>query len=157
MQVPSGRLPTSTWLILVYEVETKEKHGIWDPLPEVDYILTLSLLQSRLHHIKDGQPESTLTLCQSRLYPPSQGLGIWPLPACLAWNTFISLLILVVFTSPTHSATVQRQYDMNMRLQMQEGNDWILPNEMNANRFFWDSHWLEIWFKGTIAWNGFLA
>jgi hypothetical protein len=32
---------------------------------------------------------------------------------------------------------------MNRRLQMQEGNDWILPNEMNANRFFWD--WLEIW------------
>ena len=49
MQVPSGRLPTSTWL--VYEVETKEKHGVWDPMPEVDYILTLSLL----HHIKDVQ------------------------------------------------------------------------------------------------------
>jgi hypothetical protein len=23
--------------------------------------------------------------------------------------------------------------------------NWILPQEMNANRFFWDSHWLEIW------------
>jgi hypothetical protein len=22
---------------------------------------------------------------------------------------------------------------------------WILMKEMNANRFFWDSHWLEIW------------
>ncbi len=30
---------------------------------------------------------------------------------------------------------------------MQEGNDWILPNEMNATRFCWDSHWLEIWFN----------
>ncbi len=29
--------------------------------------------------------------------------------------------------------------------QMQEGKNWILPKEMNANRFFWDSHWLEIW------------
>ncbi len=23
--------------------------------------------------------------------------------------------------------------------------DWILPKEMNANLFFWDSHWLEMW------------
>jgi hypothetical protein len=39
----------------------------------------------------------------------------------------------------------QRRYDMNGRFQMQGGKNWILPNEMNANRFFWDSHWLEIW------------
>ncbi len=25
------------------------------------------------------------------------------------------------------------------------GKNWILPKEINANRFFWDSHWLEIW------------
>jgi hypothetical protein len=30
---------------------------------------------------------------------------------------------------------------MNGRFQMQGGKSWIL----NANRFFWDSHWLEIW------------
>ncbi len=36
---------------------------------------------------------------------------------------------------------------------MQEGNDWILPNEMNANRFFWDSHWLEIWFNHFTLWD----
>ncbi len=28
---------------------------------------------------------------------------------------------------------------------MQGGKNWILPKEMNANRFFWDSQWLEIW------------
>ncbi len=28
---------------------------------------------------------------------------------------------------------------------MQGGKNWINPKEMNANRFFWDSHWLEIW------------
>ncbi len=28
---------------------------------------------------------------------------------------------------------------------MQRGKNWILPKEMNANRFFWDSHWVEIW------------
>jgi hypothetical protein len=34
---------------------------------------------------------------------------------------------------------------MNGRFQMRGGKNWILPNEMNANRFFWDPHWLEIW------------
>jgi hypothetical protein len=38
-----------------------------------------------------------------------------------------------------------RQYDMNGRFQMQEGKNWILSKERSANRFFWDSHWLEIW------------
>jgi len=33
---------------------------------------------------------------------------------------------------------------MNGRFQMQGGKNWILPKEMNANRFFWDFHWLEI-------------
>jgi hypothetical protein len=28
---------------------------------------------------------------------------------------------------------------------MQGGKNWILPKEMKANRFFWESHWLEIW------------
>jgi hypothetical protein len=28
---------------------------------------------------------------------------------------------------------------------MQGDKIWILPKEINANRFFWDSHWLEIW------------
>ncbi len=35
--------------------------------------------------------------------------------------------------------------DMNGRFQMQGGKNWFLPKEMNANLFFWDSHWLEIW------------
>jgi hypothetical protein len=35
--------------------------------------------------------------------------------------------------------------DMNGRFQMQGGKNWFLPKEMNANRFFWESHWLEIW------------
>jgi hypothetical protein len=34
---------------------------------------------------------------------------------------------------------------MNGRFQKQGGKNWFLPKEMNANRFFWDSHWLEIW------------
>jgi hypothetical protein len=34
---------------------------------------------------------------------------------------------------------------MNGRLQMQGGKNWILPKWINANRFFLDAHWLEIW------------
>jgi hypothetical protein len=34
---------------------------------------------------------------------------------------------------------------MNGRFQMQGGKNWIFATKMNANRFFWDSHWLEIW------------
>jgi hypothetical protein len=34
---------------------------------------------------------------------------------------------------------------MNGRFQMQGGKNWFLPKEINAIRFFWDSHWLEIW------------
>jgi hypothetical protein len=38
-----------------------------------------------------------------------------------------------------------RRYDMNGIFQMQGGKNWIFPIEMNANQFFWDSHWLKIW------------
>ena len=34
---------------------------------------------------------------------------------------------------------------MNQISQMQGGKNWILPKDINANRFFGDSHWLEIW------------
>jgi hypothetical protein len=60
------------------EAESKEKHGIWDPLTVLtaDYNLTLCPLLSRILHIYHGQPyarvdlnpmpEATLTLRQSR-------------------------------------------------------------------------------------------
>jgi hypothetical protein len=41
--------------------------------------------------------------------------------------------------------SLQRRYDMNGRFQMQGGKNSILPKYINANRFFWDSLWLEIW------------
>jgi hypothetical protein len=31
------------------------------------------------------------------------------------------------------------------RFQMQGGKNWVLPKQLNANRFFWDALWLEIW------------
>ncbi len=38
---------------------------------------------------------------------------------------------------------IRRRYDM--RSQMQGGKNWILPKDINANRFFCDSHCQEIW------------
>ncbi len=52
--------------------EFKEKHGVWDPMPEfgVDYNLTLCPFQSRLQHIYHGQPYA-----MSRLNPPVRDFG----------------------------------------------------------------------------------
>jgi hypothetical protein len=33
---------------------------------------------------------------------------------------------------------------------MHGDKNWILQKDVNANRFFWNSHWLEIW-KKTIT------
>ncbi len=45
------------------EAESKEKHGVWDPLPELTiYNLTLCPLPSRLQHIYHGQPYATVDL-----------------------------------------------------------------------------------------------
>ncbi len=40
---------------------------------------------------------------------------------------------------------------MKGRSQMQGGKNWILPKKIYANRFFWDSHWLEIWIKPLMS------
>jgi hypothetical protein len=38
-----------------------------------------------------------------------------------------------------HTSPVLPSLILNGRSQMQEGKNWILPKEMSANRFFWDS------------------
>jgi hypothetical protein len=46
---------------------------------------------------------------------------------------------------------------MKGRFQMQGCKNWILPKEIGANWFFWDSHWLEIWsnhFSPSMGQNG---
>ncbi len=61
------------------EAESKEKHGVWDPMPGVDYKLTLCPLQSRLQHIYHGQPYARVDPMPELTLSPSQGLWIWPL------------------------------------------------------------------------------
>jgi hypothetical protein len=59
------------------EAESKEKNGVWDPMPE------LSITSPYVHFRDDSNPftmgnimpETTLTLCQSRLYPPVGDFG----------------------------------------------------------------------------------
>ncbi len=51
----------------------------------------------------------------------------------------------LVFISGNVNQAQSEAVDMNGRFQKQGGKNWFLPKEMNANRFFWDSHWLEIW------------
>ncbi len=58
-----------------------ELHGGWDPMPEVT--ITSPCVNSRVDSntftLGNPMPESTLTLCQSRLYPPVRnfGFGLW--------------------------------------------------------------------------------
>ncbi len=52
---------------------------------------------------------------------------------------------LTIICGNRNNLRIRRRYDMNGRFEMQGGTNWIFPKEMNANRFFWDSHWLEIW------------
>ncbi len=63
--------------------ECKEKHGVWDPMPELTITsCTLCPLQSRLQVTftmgtkGSPMPDSTLTLCQSRRYPQSRTLDV---------------------------------------------------------------------------------
>ncbi len=51
------------------EAESKEKHGVWDPMPEWTITSPLCPPQCRLQHIYYGQPYARVDLCQSRLYP----------------------------------------------------------------------------------------
>ena len=58
----------------------------------------------------------------------------------------LTQLLLYIIKTDVFSSLSLRRYDMKGRFQMQGGKkNWILPKEMNANRFFWDSHWLEMW------------
>ncbi len=57
------------------EAESKEKHGVWDPMPELTSPYIHSRDDSNTLTMGNPMPESTLTLCQSRLYPPVREFG----------------------------------------------------------------------------------
>jgi hypothetical protein len=51
------------------EAESKEKHGVWDPMPELT--ITSPYVEYSTFIMGNPMPESTLS--------PSMGLRIWPL------------------------------------------------------------------------------
>ncbi len=59
------------------EAESKEKHGVWDPMPELTIASPYvhSRVDSNTFTLGNPMPESTLTLCQIRLYPPVRDFG----------------------------------------------------------------------------------
>jgi hypothetical protein len=59
--------------------------------------------------------------------------------------SYVSMANIRAFSHVDEEILSSEAVDMNGRFQMQGGKNWFLPKEMNANRFFWDSHWLEIW------------
>jgi hypothetical protein len=76
------QIPTKSKIRSVYrrvastEAESKEKHGARGPMPELTITSPYvhSRIDSKTFTTGNSIPESTLTLCQSRLYPPNQGL-----------------------------------------------------------------------------------
>jgi hypothetical protein len=62
--------PTTT------EAESKEKHGVWDPMPELTITSPYARVDSNTFTMGNPMPESTLTLCQSRLPVRDFGFGL---------------------------------------------------------------------------------
>jgi hypothetical protein len=131
--------------LLVYK-ETFKTHGYLDCL--------ISTLSNSSWPKKKQKLEST---CRCRRpsfrrhnewwdsHRHSRVFAMPPLPSWLArpWSRKCTLIIDVfkVFLRVRQ----HRRYDMKGGYQMQGGKNWILPKEINANRFCWDSYWLEIW------------
>ncbi len=60
------------------EAESIEKHGLWDPMPELtmNSPYVHSWVDSNTFTMGNPMTESTLTQCQSRLYPQSGTLDL---------------------------------------------------------------------------------
>jgi hypothetical protein len=71
------------------EAESKEKHGFWDPMPELTINSHYVYIQRRLKQIYHGQPYARVDLnpMPESTLSPGQGLRIWPLdPASPQWT-----------------------------------------------------------------------
>ncbi len=59
--------------------ESKEKHGVRDPRPELTLTSPCGPLQSQLQHIYHGKSYARVNPVKESTLSPSQGLWIWPL------------------------------------------------------------------------------
>jgi hypothetical protein len=87
-----GRLATN-----IPEAKSKEKHGVWDPMPDLTIISPYGhfRVDSNTFTMGNPMPESTLTLCQSWLYPSVRdfgfGLRLTDLRGCKRRGRFLPL------------------------------------------------------------------
>ncbi len=67
--------PTVPFISISTMAESKEKHGAWNPMPELTKTSPYvhSRVDSNTFTMGNPIPESTLTLCQSRLFIPQSG------------------------------------------------------------------------------------
>ncbi len=73
------KVPKCPFLYMnAYAAESKEKHGVW-AYAGVDYCITSPYVHSRVDYdtftMGNPMPESTLTLCRSKLYPAVRDFG----------------------------------------------------------------------------------
>jgi hypothetical protein len=104
------------------------------PYAGADFHLTLCPLHSQLHHITMGNPmpESTLTLCLSRLYSPGRVLGFGP---CL------HLLFHRPCTPSPPPFTICTK--RNSICKLRRYHDEVSLNEVSLNlQFYWDHKYL---------------
>ncbi len=91
-----------------FEAESNKKHGVWDPTPELTltspHLMTyvLSRVDSNAFTMGNPLPESTLTLCQSRLYPTVRDFGFGLCPLLGLCSVSVSM---PKFTSPLQTNT----------------------------------------------------
>ncbi len=96
--LPIGPLLRLKYLLLL----PKERHGVWNKMPELT--ITSPYIHSRVDFkiftVGNSLPESTLALCQSRLYPIVRdfGFGLWCWRLSCRWHSqnFDVLLLLTV-------------------------------------------------------------
>jgi hypothetical protein len=75
--------------------ESKEKHDVWDPIPELTivYNLTLCALQSRFQHIYRGQPYARVDFIpQSGSLDLASGIDSQPGGFSILWIRFLIFL-----------------------------------------------------------------
>ncbi len=72
------------------------------------------------------------------VWPDFQLMRVPEKPVCIHLIRQNPVFISMLWNLPFMSYRLER-------FRMQGGKNWILPKVMNATRFFWDSHWLEIW------------
>jgi len=123
-----------------------EKFKCFMPAACVDNSLQLSISAETIQTASHFKLLSALHLSMARC---QSGSLLYPLTSVLCTiAAHIRYMIYPIVPYPVKfipASVYSEAVRHERRSQMQGGKNWILPKEINANWFFWDSHWLEIW------------